>query len=129
MGIAESLDDLRRENPGCSLVAFGDLRTHLVLRTSSETPCAQEHLDRICTLAAQTFSSCDLIHKAGDTPETGGTAAVVLTANETTVFVRSDTDKSDFICCVCAPNDRTDTIAPMAAKALCEISQDQKCNP
>ncbi|MDU8927835.1 hypothetical protein RXV86_10610 [Alisedimentitalea sp. MJ-SS2] len=128
MSIAASLDDLRRDNPGCSLVAFGDLGTRLVLRASSDAPCAQEHYDRICAQAAQVFSSCDVVAEASGHSCKDATAATMLTQTETRIFVRSPADKVDFICCVCEPGHSSDAITSMAATALREISQEQKCN-
>lgn len=129
MSIATSLDTLRRDIPGCTLVAFGDLGTRLVLRTSSDTHCAQEQLDQICTQAAQLFSSCDLIEQVSGLSRTGPAHATVLGPGETTVLVRSEIDAADFICCICTPDHPINDIATKAAGTLRDISQDQKCSP
>ena len=104
MTVLERLDRLRAATEGCSLAAFGDLRTRLVLRVSSENPWPQERLDDLCKTAARCFGQAD--SAAIRDGLLGGVSApvneaMVLGAREIRMFVRSDEDPSDMICCVC----------------------------
>ncbi len=59
MTVADRLDRLRAVADGCSLAAFGDLRTRLMLRVSSDHPWPQERLDELCTQAVRCFDRAD----------------------------------------------------------------------
>ncbi|MCP5087729.1 MAG: hypothetical protein GY952_13125 [Rhodobacteraceae bacterium] len=124
MTLAERLDELRLKQPGCQLVAFGDLGTRLILRTSSQTPFPQENLDQLCMLAAQTFSLCDKVQGEGGV----GNDAIIHTPNETTVIVRSQTSGDDFLCCLCESDENAREFAKSAAIMLNEISQVHRCS-
>ncbi|WP_109464637.1 hypothetical protein [Albibacillus kandeliae] len=104
MTVADRLDRLRAVADGCSLAAFGDLRTRLMLRVSSDHPWPQERLDELCTQAVRCFDRAD--SSAISSHLLGGARGVVNEAlelgdNEIKLFVRSDADPSDVICCVC----------------------------
>lgn len=116
--IAVALDRLRAAQAGCALVAFGDLGTRLVLRTSAEKTQPQEFLDRICEQAVQTFALCD---SAGS----GANHATVVSQKDTRLFVRCKGNGSDFLCCVCDGDDDLEDFAASAKTMLREMSQGQ----
>lgn len=98
MRIADQLDTLRAALPGCDFVAFGDLGTQLILRTSSARSRPQEQLDQIANSAAQMFTLQAATHTdlMATEPEDG---IVVLTPTEARFLLRSDRNKADFLCC------------------------------
>jgi hypothetical protein len=83
---------------GCDFVAFGDLGTQLILRTSGPQLRPQEQLDQIARNAAQMFALQDAA-----LPGMNATACkegiVVLTPSEARLLLRSDRNKADFLCC------------------------------
>lgn len=105
MNIAERLDTMRRATPGCDLIAFGDLGTRLVLRSSAVSQPPQEYLDQLCAQADHGFGLQDALASqmsshSGTVPE-----VMVITPQETRIYIRSqnaDQDTaSDAILCVC----------------------------
>ena len=104
MGVEQHLERLRAVTAGCSLAAFGDLRTRLVLRVSADGDWPQERLDTLCVEAAESFRTADgiALRDAGlSDPENKVREAVILGVQEIRVYVRSDIDPNDMICCVC----------------------------
>ncbi|MEX0338380.1 MAG: hypothetical protein AB3N11_04995 [Arenibacterium sp.] len=121
MGVEQELNKLRAVSNGCSLAAFADLRTKLVLRVSAESDWPQERLDALCSQAAQSFRQADseVLRKAGLARADGPTReAVILSAQEIRVFVRSEDDPSDMICCVCRSAEDVPALAQAAHQAL-----------
>ena len=118
MTIAERLDELRARHSGCVLVAFGDLDTRLILRTSAEEALPQEQLDRLCNQAVDTFSLSD----AARADESRGSEAFVMTPMDTRIIVRSEAGGSDFLCCVCEGDEAVPAIAECAREVLREVS-------
>lgn len=114
MNIAKRLDAMRQAAPGCELIAFGDLGTRLVLRSSAASQPPQEYLDRLCAQADHGFGLQDVLasqvsSRDGTVPE-----VMVITPQETRIYIRAlnsgqDT-ASDAILCVCD--------SEMTAKAL-----------
>ncbi|SLN53771.1 hypothetical protein PEL8287_02858 [Roseovarius litorisediminis] len=102
MTIDEELDALRKSALGCSLVAFGDARTRLVLRSSHEKAYHREYLDELCIQAANCFELLDAASQAdNDSVQERSCEAVVLTASNIRMFVRAEDGGPDFLCCVC----------------------------
>ncbi|MDW4497154.1 hypothetical protein R5H30_04105 [Sulfitobacter sp. D35] len=98
MTIQKSLDDLRRNLPGCHLTAFGDLSSGLILRSSSEARRAREELDQICVDAMQAFALGDA--RSGDAGGKGDACRTALsfTAEKTLVCGRHDPEQGDMYC-------------------------------
>ncbi|MEE4187614.1 MAG: hypothetical protein V2I76_04100 [Roseobacter sp.] len=98
MTIQAYLDGLRAETPGCRLTAFGDLSTKLVLRTSTDRPCAREVLDALCDSAVQCFSATET-ETPSDLTGAGyyGRSAILFTASQSVVFARPATTPEDVI--------------------------------
>lgn len=125
MSILGQLDTLRQDVPGCSLVAFADLRTRLVLSVSADTSRPQEQLDEMCFQAANCFEDCDTLVTALNTEEQGVdmcTDTIVLTPGETRVFIRNPDGEGEAICCICQPTTKTDDLAQKSLQTLQQIS-------
>lgn len=105
MNIVNQLDAVRTAASGCSLVAFGDLRTRLVLRVSAETPWPQERLDELCAQGADCFAKADGTVLQEHFGGPGGTGrshrAIVLGPSDIRLFLRAENDETDMVCCIC----------------------------
>lgn len=113
MTIKQQLDALRAAHPGCSIVAFGDAATHLVLRASHDADCRREHLDSLCDRAVECFAAMDAaaaIRPEGD----AANEAILLHQRNATVCMRANAEASEFLCIV---SERPDAIEPLVAGA------------
>lgn len=120
-----NLDALRRVLPGCSVVALGDLAAELVLCASHAGQVPQERLDRLCATASALLDGAtgrDAATVLGAAKGVGLDVATVLTGLETQIFVRSQVDRADVLCCVCARNVDITEAADLARSTLAEIS-------
>ncbi|MEZ5715811.1 MAG: hypothetical protein R3D85_11940 [Paracoccaceae bacterium] len=120
MSIAQGLDYLRDGHPACSLAAFGDLGTRLVLRSSAATEHPQEFYDKLCAQAAGTFGLSDGLQRPDGVA--AGNEVVVLTPQDARVFVRSPENGSDFVGCICDAQQDLNDIAASAAAMLSEAT-------
>ena len=118
MKIARALDDLRAGHRGCDLVAFGDLGTRLVLRSSCDATRPQEFFDQLCSQAARAFALSDGLPRPEG--QEAGDEVVVLTPLDTRVFVRSAGDGSDFIGCIGDDDLHTGDMAKAGAAILAD---------
>ena len=125
MDIPGQLEALRHSVPGCTLVAFADLRTRLVLCVSAAKSRSQERLDELCFQAAECFENGDTLATSLGVDEADShmrTNSVVLTPVETRVFIRPPDGDGEALCCVCETADHTKDLARNAAQALQQIS-------
>lgn len=120
MGSVERLDAMRAGAEGCRLVAFGDLRTRLVLRMSADRSWPQERLDELCSQAAECFDRADSEVFAAEFSEAHLDEAIMLAADGIRLFIRPENGESDVICCVC--NDAA-ALAPLASAARAVLSE------
>ncbi len=128
MTIAEQIDSLRMSLPGCSLVAFGDVTTQLVLRSSQTRPIRREHLDQLCAEAGDCFSVIEAARTASQETQAGPEShveAVVLAGSEGRIFVKSGRNESDFLCLVCERPFRATAIIASASETLDKIAAGQ----
>ena len=100
MQLDEDLELIKRSTAGCSLVAFGDLRTRLVLCSVSDQHLAQERLNHFCKQASSAFSAADAVAKAQESGRVVADHAVLFAPNGVHLFVRSLQNNSDVLCCV-----------------------------
>lgn len=100
MTLAERLDDMRRGVPGCSLVSFGDLSTGLMLRTSATSAPKQDYLESLLHQAGKGFAASDAVFSQQNA-RSDQDELVIATPKELRVFVRSERNASDVVCCVC----------------------------
>ncbi|WP_296371690.1 hypothetical protein [Yoonia sp.] len=96
----DDLDALQDRHAGCETVAFADLSTQMVLVTNSQTQLRRETLDMLCAEAAIVLGDAKMV-MLGANP---GNVAFVATKNQLRIFLRSESEPSDVLCCVCAPN-------------------------
>lgn len=85
--------------PEARLVAFADLSSRMILASSGTLSTTQEYLDALCDQARVSFSDplLALSVEAFGEPQT----AVVLGSETVRVFLRSDSEPSDAMCCIC----------------------------
>lgn len=107
MDVAERLDAMRAEVNGCSLVAFADLGSKLVLCVSAAIKPAQEEMDRLSSLAELVLNGA---LASGAAPvltdgEGDGRAgmAMLMSGSEAKVFLRAQGAANEALVCVCAP--------------------------
>ncbi len=125
MDIIERLDNLRREFPTCSLAAFTDLSTGTILGASSQNPVPQERLDRLCLTAAEMLfgGSARRIAETLDTKDPDPFCfSLAIEHSELTLFLRSETETADALCCVCHPQVNLKEFLNSARKNLDAIS-------
>jgi len=118
--VVAALDELRETNPGCRMVAYADLSTHMVLVTDSGTTQPREVLDALCDEAAA------LLGTKGAPPigAAPGTTAVWATPASLRVFLRAPDEPQDVLCCVCAPDVNVGKFVANAFACLDRISSE-----
>ena len=99
MGVSDSLGAVVKAFPQARLVAFADLSSRMILSSSGSLSTTQEYLDKLCDQARSSFDDplFSLSVEAFGEPH----AAIVMGPEALRVFLRSDTEPADAICCVC----------------------------
>lgn len=99
MGVSESLGAVVKAFPQARLVAFADLSSRMILSSSGTLSTTQEHLDKLCDQARASFDDplFSLSVEAFGEPH----GAVVMGPDNVRVFLRSDTEPADAMCCIC----------------------------
>lgn len=99
MGVAESLGAVVKAFPQARLVAFADLSSRMILSSSGTLSTTQEHLDKLCDQARASFDDplFSLSVEAFGEPH----SAVVAGPDNVRVFMRSESEPADAICCIC----------------------------
>lgn len=124
MNVAEELDAMRSEVPGCALIAFTDLASQLVLCTSAVTNPVQEEMNALSQAA---LVALDGAFAEGAAPAWGGGAedpaqvAMLLTGEEARVFLRSPGNSNEALICVCSPDAALDDVVERGRAALDRI--------
>lgn len=111
MGVNESLGLVVKAFPQARLVAFADLSSRMILSSSGSLSTTQEHLDRLCDQARACFDDplFSLSVEAFGEPH----GAIVMAPDSLRVFLRSDTEPADALCCIC---DHSIDLAAFVAK-------------
>ena len=124
MSVSDALDALRSEIPGCSLVAFADLSSKIVLTASSASKPAREELDALSVAAHLTLDGAVgegaapvWANQSDALPET----AMLLSASEARVFMRPPGENPEAIICVCAPDCDLEAVVDCARTTLKRI--------
>lgn len=104
MTIQAFLDDLLDQTPGCTLTAFGDLSSKLILRSSTTAPVKREKLDQLCEAAEKSFAILDAV-KQETAPSPGGDTQSVIcfSSLDAKTFARCGEDLTDLTCTVTGP--------------------------
>ena len=103
MDVTQELDDLRHRVAGCSLAAFADIGSQMILATSTGSRIPQEDLDSF-GVVAQTLldgalgSDARPIVAEGDAPLS---TAWLATAQDVRVFLRSAARPAEVLVLVC----------------------------
>ena len=92
-----------------------------MLRTNSETSRPQERLDALCNQAAGCFTIADSEAIAALGGAVRRNAAILLTPDDARVFVRSETDETDVLCCICNTPGQTGELIASATQAMQEV--------
>lgn len=92
---------------GCTLVAFTDLSSSLVLSTSAASKPVQEELNALGRTASLTLNgafaegAAKIWTEGDDVP---AETAMLLTGSDARVFLRAKNNPNEALVCVCAPN-------------------------
>lgn len=99
MGVVERLASVTVAFPQARTVVFADLSSSTVLASQGQPSITQEHLDRLCREARASFDDplFGLSMQAFGEPH----SAVVMGPDSLRVFLRSETDPADALCCIC----------------------------
>jgi hypothetical protein len=99
LGVNESLGAVIKAFPQVRVVAFADLSASMILASQGRTDVTQEHLDRLCQHARASFDDpmFALSVEAFGEPR----AAVVMGSDSLRVFLRSEHEAADALCCIC----------------------------
>lgn len=99
MGVNETLGTVVKAYPQARLVAFADLSSRMILSSSGTLSTTQEDLDRLCDQARASFDDplFSLSVEAFGEPN----AAVVMGPQSVRIFLRSETEPADALCCIC----------------------------
>ena len=125
MDVTETLDAMLSEIPGCSLAAFTDLGSKLVLCGSAAVKPAQEELDRLSELAQVMLDGpiaegAAPVLENGDGDRRAGTA-MLLTEVQARVFLRAPGEAAEALVCVCAPDTDLGKVVDCGLSALDRI--------
>lgn len=99
MAVVDKLASVTAAFPQARTVAFADLSSSTVLASHGRPNITQEHLDRLCREARTSFDDplFGLSVQAFGEPH----SAVVMGPESLRVFLRSETDPADALCCLC----------------------------
>jgi hypothetical protein len=101
VSVIDSLGALVKAYPQARVVAFADLSSNMVLASQGTQLVTQEHLERLCEEARYSFDDplFSLTLEAFSEPR----AAILLGEAEVKVFLRSEIEPADALCCICHP--------------------------
>jgi hypothetical protein len=99
LGVPESLGAVVTAFPQARLVAFADLSSQMILSSSGSMTTTQEYLNKLCGQARASFDDplFSLSVEAFGEPH----AAIVMGPEALRVFLRSETEPADALCCIC----------------------------
>ncbi len=99
MGIIDSLAAVAKAYPQARVVAFADLSSSMILASQGNQDVTQEHLDRLCKQARASFDDPLFALSVEAFGEPHG--AIVMGPDSLRVFLRSEAEPSDALCCIC----------------------------
>lgn len=99
MSVNESLGAVVKAFPQARLVAFADLSSRMILSSSGTLSTTQEHLDKLCDQARASFDDPLFSLSVEAFGEPNG--AVVMGPDNLRVFLRSEFEPADALCCIC----------------------------
>ncbi len=99
MGVAEQLSSVTRAFPQARVVAFADLSSRMILASVGAEDTTQERLDKLCHQARVSFDDPLFTLSVEAFGEPHG--AIVFDAAGVRVFLRSEIEAADALCCIC----------------------------
>lgn len=99
MSVADSLEAVIAAFPQTRVVAFADLSSRMILASQGRDDVNQEHLDRLCQQARSSFDDPLFALSVEAFGEPHG--AMVVGPDSVRVFLRSETEPADALCCIC----------------------------
>lgn len=99
MGLVENLAATCKDFPQARVVAFADLSSSMILASQGRANVTQEHLNKLCRQARASFDDPLFSLSVEAFGEPNG--AVVMDQDSVRVFLRSESDPADAICCIC----------------------------
>ena len=124
MNVTAELDEMRVGLKGCTLVAFTDLSSSLVLSTSAASKPVQEELNALGRTASLTLNgelsegAAKVWSESGDVP---AETAMLLTGSEARVFLRAASNPNEALVCICAPGIALDAVIDSGLATLDRI--------
>ncbi|TAG25887.1 MAG: hypothetical protein EAZ40_05150 [Rhodobacterales bacterium] len=99
MAISDSLGAVIKAFPQTRVVAFADLSSRMILASQGRDDVTQEFLDQLCQQARTSFDDplFSLSVEAFGEPH----SALVIGPDGVRVFLRSENEPADALCCVC----------------------------
>ena len=125
MNVTDRLDQLRAEFPHCQVAAFADMSTAMVLSASAPKKTTQEDLDALCRTGAELLhgeTSHSVSQAAGPAFKTMS-QSFVIQQNVIEIFIRSQSDPVDMICCICDVGAPISSLAERVCTILDDIAQ------
>jgi hypothetical protein len=101
VGVQDDLGAVIKAFPEARLVAFADLSSRMILASQGRDDVTQEYLDRLCQQARSAFDDPLLALAVEAFGEPYG--ALVLGEGDLRVFLRSESEPADAMCCICDP--------------------------
>lgn len=120
MGIADDLGAVVKAFPQARLVAFADLSSRMILTSAGPLSMTQEHLDRLCNQARASFDDPLFSLSVGAFGEPHG--AVVMGPDGLRLFIRSEAEPADALCCICDPGIDLGAFVPKIRETLESIT-------
>jgi hypothetical protein len=120
VGITEDLGAVVKAFPQARLVAFADLSSRMILTSAGPLSTTQEHLDRLCSQARACFDDPLFSLSVGAFGEPHG--AVVMGPDNLRLFLRSDVEPADALCCICDPGIDLAAFVPKIRETLESIT-------
>jgi len=117
--VADCLEALRSDIPGCQVAAFGDVAARLILKASHDAAMSREKLDGLCAEAARCFA---MTVGTGD-PKAATQDSIVMTAQDMRVYMRAQ-GRADFICLLCTLDSNPEEVVPKGVAALSQLAGD-----
>ena len=120
MSVSESLGAVIKAHPTTRLVAFADLSSSMILASQGSQEMTQEHLDRLCRQARAAFDDplFALSVEAFSEPH----CAVVMDRQGLRIFVRSEIEPADALCCICEKGTDVAALLSTARETLDQLS-------
>lgn len=130
MNVTDALDAMRSEIAGCSMVAFADLKSQLVLSVSALGQPGQEDLDALSN-AAQLMLDGVVAEGARTVwaeadAEAPADAAMLLTEADVRVFLKAPGGAPEALICVCASDSDLDRVVQQGRETLARVQSESQ---